>query len=172
MFFGSVEADTGEILNIRHPNSGGGGNPLLIFQTALSNYCGGVGAEDTDWFKALEAQIPEPLCTFCQPLLGALCDGEWRYDLDEYDLYLKRAAEPKMSAEEFVQAVIGYENAWVDIEALKRCSDFLSAVLKVDSIKRGYVYDTEYLITDVEALSYTLSILVERGASEVRIRII
>jgi hypothetical protein len=172
MFWGYVEADTGDVLSIKHPNeSVGRGNPLLIFQAALSNYCAGVGEEDPNWFKTLEAQLPEPLCTLCQPLLNALCDGEWRYEIDEYDLYLKRAAEPKMTPEEFFNAVTGYENAWVDIEALKRCSDLVSAALKVESLK-GYLFGIEYIITDVEALSYTLSILAERGAGEVRIRII
>ena len=64
MFFGSVEANTGEILNIRRSDGGRGGDPLLSFSTALHNYCGGVQNMDSEWIKRLESHAQEPLMFF------------------------------------------------------------------------------------------------------------
>ena len=138
MFWGMVETDSGEILNIMHAQGTIGGNPILIFWTALSNYCSDKSGEDLTWFKSAEILLGEDLCSFCQPFLQSLCDGEWNYHEEDYDLYLMRAGDSKMPLEEFLKRVSDVEKSWVDIQPLINCIMGIVNLLRSDSDNEPY----------------------------------
>ena len=170
MFIGMVEADTGEILNIRHPGGETGGNPSLMLSTAIRNYCDGDSSVESDWIKRLEAHGQESLCSFCDGLIKSFVEGDWEYE-EDYDLYLQRSSENKMSHEDFLKNVERRENAWTDIQSLMNCARHLLELIKIDQPTDLDWYDIDSLIHDLETLLNTLSILAERDATEVRVLI-
>jgi hypothetical protein len=174
MFFAMVEADTGELLNLRYPEGGIGGNPLLSFWGEVHNYCSGLGMTEFNgkWWQRLEDATQKPLCEACVPLLNSFCDGNWEYKIDEYDRYVQRTQEPRMSECEFIENVRFTENAWVDAGELLVCTNSLTENVKASVTEAEYEpYHLPSLIKDLEALSDTVALLIERDASEVRIKI-
>ncbi len=167
MFFGAVEADTGEILSIRHPDGTTGGNPILSFSTALANYCDGVKNVDSEWIKRLESRAQESLCSSCN-LIDSFVEREWEYG-EDYDLYLRRSGERKMSREDFEKNIERRNNAWTNIQSLTNCVRQLLELIKADNPDTLDWDDPEALIHDLEALIHTLSILFEQNATEVRV---
>jgi hypothetical protein len=172
MFFGVVQTDTGETLNIMHPEGQMGGNPIFTFWTELRSYCDGNETEHSAWFKRAEALLAQELCLFCQPLITSLCDGNWNYTEDDYDLYGMRAGASKMSAEEFLKRVSDTHNAWVDIHSLINCVEQLTSLLKSISENENQWRDSSEILKDFEALHETLLLLAKRKTSQVRIGIV
>jgi hypothetical protein len=173
MFFGEVETDAGEILNIMDSEGQIGGKPILIFWTELDLFCADKNTENSMWFKRAEKLLSQDFCSFCQPLLDSLCDGEWNYHEGDYDLYLMRAGEPKMTPDEFSKYVNKMDSSWVDIQPLINCIEFLVRVLKASPESENHSYiSSSSTLKDFEALYDTLLLLAKRKAWQVRIRIL
>lgn len=170
MFFAAVESDSGEMLNVQHPGGIIGGNLILSFWLGLQDYCAGEDLESIKWIKELDSRSDEPLCSLFQPLRASLCDGNWDYEEDEYDVYLRRTPEPKLSAQEFLKTVTEHKDTWVDIHALTRCVNKLIELLQIEPMDNPW-QDIKSLLADFEALRHTLTLLAKRNAREVRIKI-
>ena len=63
------------------------------------------------------------------------------------------------------------DNAWIDIQALMNCARQLVALIQAHNPDTFEWDAPEALILDLEALIHTLSILMERNATEVRVLI-
>jgi hypothetical protein len=172
MFFGKVESNIGEILNIKDSNGQGGGKAILAFWTELTIYCDGIDTHTLQWFEKAEQRSQEPLCSLYRPLIDSVVGGEWNYQADEYDLYLKRSDEPKLSEEEFLKGVHIHNHTWIDIEALRTSIRHIIELLESGLNYGDTLLDSRNVLTSFEALNYTLSFLAQRGATEARIRII
>jgi hypothetical protein len=173
-----VEADSGEVLNIRYPDGRLGGNLILSFITALDVHCSERVAnsslsplDDLNRFSELEALAGESLCTINSVLNTSTYSGDWNYSEDEYEFFLKRVQDYPVTEQGFKTSLRHAEQAWTDIEPVMKTADSVINLLKAANLEEQSWYVPELTTMDFQALYDTLEILNQRGAERVRINI-
>jgi len=169
-FFAAVEADTGDSIRVTHPDSAVGGNAIVTFLAALSQYCAKseAPADIRAWFSELEGRMEEPICLLSQVVYS----GEWDYLEDEYREFLQRSPQMQLTEAQFRETTRRIGQTWADAQALLSSVSELARVLAETDTKPTWWYEPGVTETDLQALSEALSLAADRGAQKARVKFI
>jgi hypothetical protein len=172
MWTAQVESDMGEVLLILMDDGGIAGKALLAFQSSLHVYCmNELDEKDRVWFLALQSKTHEDLCTIGNYFLRAIISGDMNYSEDEFEFYKHRTSGFEVTEEMFRQALEYANSAWTSIElVIESINTFISCLKQADLPAVAWC-DPEYLVSELDALARTLSILLGRHAKKIRINI-
>jgi hypothetical protein len=188
MFWAHLETDVGEQLRVLRPDGTIGGKAILSFIVGIENYCMMITAsvntsqEEShpdmqmmlQWFAKLELHTHQPICSLTQLLQQAYYSGDWSYNENEYNWFLHQQPEfgKALSEEKFKETIRQVNQKWVDAGMLfANINKLIRALLEAD-LQNTWWYASKHSETDFQALAYTLSLAIQRGAEQVRIKII
>ena len=100
--------------------------------------------------------------------------GGWNYNENEYNWFLHQQPEfgKALSEEKFKETIRQVNQKWVDAGMLfANINKLIRALLEAD-LQNTWWYASKHSETDFQALAYTLSLAIQRGAEQVRIKII
>jgi hypothetical protein len=167
-----VETDSGEKYNLLLDNGLSGGKAFLIFVDISETGCfDDYPAEEgvSEWIRSFESHSNKNFCHLIQLISHSYYGGEWDYERDDYQKFIRANPSYSISEEEFVSTLDALEQKWTDIDEL------IHAVEEIYlEMSKGYLEDTEWFnssdtLEDFQALLESLRLAKDRGSEEVRI---
>lgn len=175
----TVEADTGDILvvtKIVEREDGiasyGYGNTILSFFMQFILYCENNDRDpDTiQWFEKLGENVSFNLCEEGKIFCTSIISGNMDYSENEYEIYKQRTGSDT-TRENFLKGLEYARKAWKDARNLAFITmELAEGLRKMPQVSKHWFIPQD-TADGMETISYTINLLIERHAKQVRINI-
>ena len=167
-FYLCLEVDTGDFLQILHPDGGFAGNGLINFFNMYSDYEDHYQEDSIEyqWGKRFESLTQTDLRVFWDILYS----GEWNYGEEEYERFKKCTRyNPFKDEEEFKREIRAINNLWKPIDDVIKAVEETLRILK-EMREETYWFSSTDTVQEFEGLFQTLSLAKQHYGKDVRLK--
>lgn len=171
-FTATVEASNGDMLSVLDANNQLCGDFLASLFLSLRNYCS-VPDEFNQWLSQLDNNLEISLCDLVEPLINSFYSGNWDYNPNEYDVYVRQEGNIPIpiTEKQFKDTIEKINSLWKDVEIINSVvTNLIVAFQQLDSNAKNIPYEPEKYLEELISLSKILNIFLSRGIKKIRLK--